>query len=226
MKDSHPGTSDPGGTESNPYQTCASLASEQEHDFNELSESNSDVSCQVHNVTPKENLPVGMREAQPIPRLSSVELLQNEKHLRNTTEFKHKTALINSISKFVYDWLLSLPEGYAVRSKAVTEHPSGSTASEQHDHISDSSNSQSVLDQPLQSLNRNSHKRKAPTDGNDDGDDGDADGDDEPGQGPGAGRGPKKECRKFACPFAKMFPWLYSQRKRCQGGWPDVNRLK
>jgi hypothetical protein len=33
------------------------------------------------------------------------------------------------------------------------------------------------------------------------------------------------DARLLACPFAKMFPWIFLH-KRCLGGWPDVNRLK
>jgi len=44
-------------------------------------------------------------------------------------------------------------------------------------------------------------------------------------------RGPPRKAAKptarlLACPFKKMFPWIFIHKRRCLGGWPDVNRLK
>lgn len=220
---SHSDTDDPGDTESTPSRTRVSVDGEREHDFNEFLESICDTRYQCHNTAPVKQPPAAMGEARAIPLLSSGELLKAGKYSRNIQVSGRKMNLRGKITKFVHNWLLSLPEGHASLGKAVTEHPNNNTVCGQVDHTSPPLEDPSASDQPMRNLDRNSGKRKAPTDGNDN-----SDGDDEPsqGSGPGPGPGPKRDCRKFACPFVKMFPWLYSQKKRCQGGWPDVNRLK
>ncbi|KAH6884605.1 hypothetical protein B0T10DRAFT_579357 [Thelonectria olida] len=55
--------------------------------------------------------------------------------------------------------------------------------------------------------------------------------DEEEGEGDGSGGSPNEEedpttkAKKLACPFLKMFPWIYIHRKPCLGAW-NISRLK
>jgi hypothetical protein len=49
---------------------------------------------------------------------------------------------------------------------------------------------------------------------------------DEPGGGSNEGEDHATRAKKFACPFLKMFPWIYIHRKHCLGGPWNTSRLK
>jgi len=118
---------------------------------------------------------------------------------------------------------VSLPENAPVATGIEKSNgPSGNGAA-----VSDSSNGK-----PGNSGRPRIKRRRDVEDNEEDQNDGDNEEDQnngdnkEPRQPRKAAKVDRSSMRLFACPFRKMYPWIFIHEPRCLGGWPDTNRLK
>jgi hypothetical protein len=161
----------------------------------------------------------GVREASEDP----LQLLRDatcEKVMSQVLEDQRVTVI--SVMTVVDACLSTWPQAHHQSGFEAACDAEGSQRADNEASGSNNAGESSGSSQGDQPGNDRKRKRGGKVTSNDDpGDDGDP-----PDDPPGSSKRPKGKDMKLACPFLKMFPWIYRHHKHCLGTWPNTSRLK
>ena len=178
--------------------------------------------CRPRNVTNTQTCTHG-REGHVEPTLRSV-LDSVDPGLWHSPNSEDRQLLLDEITRLIDFWLaFRRNEGLEQSQNHCPLDPEvqGDTA---FTAVNDANGPASSYEANRHGSERRSKRgRSGRANDDNDGDEGDGDGD---GDGSKRQRTSATQVLRFACPFLKRFPLMFSNNKHCLGGWPNVHRLK